>query len=186
MMKATIPLVNRYVNWIKNLVFVTHTAGPVEKSASSNKEDLLQLYESQHRVILSIFRIGLAGFCAFLVISVSFTLFTVFDPLAPSWVAYMMVAVGMLLLYGLYRTIQEFKTYLRNYVAIYTRLRDSRRVQTGPGRPRKFESRVLSVLKPKEHGGWDSKICRNCDKAIELLTNTCEHCGHEHEELLIN
>ena len=185
-MKAALPLVNRYVNWIKNLVLPVSLLGSTERLAKTKSEGLLQLYESQHRVILGIFRIGIAGFCAFFVISVSFTLFTFFDPYAPIWVAYMMIIVGALLLFGLYRTLQEFKTYLYNYANISERLRDTQRVQSGGAHTRRPESRVLSVLKPKEHKGWDAKTCENCNKSIELLANVCQHCGHEQETLLVN
>jgi predicted amidophosphoribosyltransferase len=48
------------------------------------------------------------------------------------------------------------------------------------------EHRLLSALKPKEHGGWDCKSCASCRKNIELLATVCQHCGHEQESPLAN
>lgn len=184
-MKMALPMMTRTVAWLRNLVAVSPSPEAEDPPAKSRSEGIPSLYEFQHQVILGIFRIGIAGFCAFFVVLVSFTLFSYFDPSAPRWVAYTMVLVGGLLLYGFYRTLQEFKTYLETYAAISTLLRD-KTLARGAAKARPKESRVLSVLKPREHRGWDAKVCRNCQKSIELLATVCQHCGHEHQQVLVN
>jgi hypothetical protein len=156
-------------------------------------EGLARLHEYQHQVIVGLFRINIAGLVAFLLIVLSFTLFTMSDPYAPKWIGIMMISVGSLLLVGCYRTVREFLFYRKNYRELMTQLQKKLREylvrpQEAQKRPsgRARESRVLAVLKPREHEGWDYKPCRNCQKAIELLASVCQHCGQEQEDTLQN
>lgn len=185
-MKPSIPLMSRTVTWLKNLVAFSISTDGEPKPTAVRNDSLPQLYEAQHTIILGMFRLGVAGFCALFIVLISFTLFSYVDPHTPDWVVYTMVAVAALLLLGFYRTLQEFRTYLESYAAISTLLRETARPAGTTGKPRPRESKVLSVLKPKEHKGWDAKVCDNCHKAIELLATVCHHCGHEHEDLLAN
>lgn len=160
----------------------------------SRGEGLAKLHEYQHQVILGLFRINIAGLVAFLLIVLSFTLFTLSDPNSPKWIGVMMISVATLLLLGCFRTVKEFNHYRKHYTSLMAQLQSklqkyfsrpqSEKRQGGVGKGR--ESRVLSVLKPKEHKGWDARDCENCHKSIELLASVCQHCGHEQESLLKN
>ena len=165
---------------------------PPENSRNKG-EGLARLHEYQHQVIVGLFRINIAGLAAFLLIVLSFTLFTLSDPYAPKWIGIMMISVGILLLVGCYRTVREFRFYLKNYSELMSQLQAKLRDYLGrspeakkPSSGRGGESRVLAVLKPKEHEGWDSKPCVHCKKTIELLAGICQHCGHEQGAVLHN
>jgi hypothetical protein len=156
---------------------------------------LLRLHEYQHKVLVDIFRTSIAGFFAFALILLSFTLHTLVDPHAPRWIAYLMGALGVLLAVGLLRTVQEFKVYRANYEEITLQLRAkllqqaSRQGSTPPvagAKARSSEPRLLATLKPKEHKGWDAKTCRGCGRAIELMASICPSCGQDQDTLLAN
>jgi hypothetical protein len=168
-------------------------AGAAAGPASRGKgQSLLRLHEYQHRVIVEIFKVSLAGFLTFTLVLLGFSLYSLFDPYAPRWMALVIGTMAVVLLVALYRTLQEFKAYHRNYEEITAQLRakllQQARTTTGAGGGGKapVEHRLLSALKPKEHTGWDHKQCRNCQKTIELLATVCQHCGHEQETLLVN
>lgn len=154
-------------------------------------QNLLRLHEYQHRVIVEIFKVSIAGFFAFTLILIGFALYTLADPYAPHWMAYIIAALGLVLLVALYRTVQEFKTYRQNYEDITARLR-TRLVQqpargaAGGAAAPALESQLLKALKPKEYAGWDQKHCRHCKKTIEMLAKVCQHCGHEQDSVLVN
>jgi hypothetical protein len=164
------------------------------EEARGKGQSLLRLHEYQHRVIVEIFKISIAGFFAFAAILLAFGMISLLDPGAPPWMALVIGALGAVLLYALYRTMQEFKSYRRNYEEITARLRArlmNRARPTVPagqgGHPTGVVTHhLLSALKPKEHAGWDHKSCRNCHKTIELLATVCHHCGQEQETLLVN
>lgn len=168
------------------------TGSGLAADASRGKgQSLLRLHEYQHRVIVEIFKVSLAGFLTFTLVLLGFALYSVFDPYAPGWLALVIAAMAVVILVALYRTVQEFKAYHHNYeeitAGLRTRLLQQART-TGGGATGKtsVEHRLLSALKPKEHAGWDFKHCRNCQKSIELLATVCQHCGHEQESLLVN
>lgn len=159
----------------------------------SRGEGLAKLHEYQHQVILGLFKINIAGLVAFLLIVLSFTLFTLSDPGAPKWIGVMMISVATLLLLGCFRTVREFNYYRKHYTHLMAQLQSKlqqyfsrAQTETQRGGGKSKESRVLSVLKPKEHKGWDAKDCGNCHKTIELLAAVCQHCGHEQGDLLKN
>ncbi len=174
------------------LKFRMDSEAPTE-NVRTRGEGLAKLHEYQHQVILGLFKINLVGLVAFLLIVLSFTLFTLFDPYAPKWIGVMMISVAALLLLGCLRTVKEFNHYRKHYTELmaqlqtklqqyFNRAQSAQKDTGGKGR----ESRVLSVLKPKEHEGWDAKHCDKCKKAIELMAAVCQHCGHEQEALLKN
>jgi hypothetical protein len=153
--------------------------------------NLLRLHEYQHRVIVDIFKTSIAGFFAFSLILLSFSLHTLLDPTAPAWLGYVMGLMSLMLLAGLYHTMREFRAYRRNYGEITEQLRakvaQSTRATSQPAKPKGgIEQRLLSSLKPKEHRGWDAKACRSCGRAIELLANVCPSCGHDQGDVLGN
>ena len=162
-----------------------------ENPSKSKGQGLLRLHEYQHRVIVEIFRVSISGISVFSLILFSFSFYNLLDPYAPTWMGYAMAALGFLLGFVLYRTVQEFKTYCSNYDEITTFLQSkllkqpSRTVATGSA-PKGLENKLLSSLKPKEHKGWDSKPCESCHKTLEMLTTVCQHCGHDQDNLLIN
>ena len=163
------------------------------ESLRSRGEGLAKLHEYQHQVILGLFKINIAGLMAFLLIVLSFTLFTLSDPNAPKWIGVMMISVASLLLLGCFRTVREFNYYRKHYKQLMAQLQSKLQQYFSRAQPEKQRggekgrgSRVLSVLKPKEHKGWDSKDCTHCQKSIELLASVCQHCGHEQETLLKN
>lgn len=156
-------------------------------------QSLLRLHEYQHRVIVEIFKVSLAGFLTFTLVLLGFSLYSLLDPYAPRWMALVIGTMAIILLVALYRTLQEFKAYHRNYGEITAHLRAkllqqaraTAGAQGGSGKA-PVEHRLLSALRPKEHAGWDFKHCKNCQKSIELLATVCQHCGHEQESLLVN
>jgi len=157
----------------------------------SKGHNLLRLHEYQHRIIVDIFKTSIAGFFAFSLILLSFSLHTLLDPGAPAWLGYVMGLMSLLLLAGLYRTLREFRAYRRNYEEITEQLKakvmQSTRTASQPAKAKVgIEQRLLSSLKPKEHKGWDAKACRSCGRAIELLANVCPSCGHDQGEVLGN
>lgn len=178
---------------VKSLLgFGMYNASPPE-NVRSRGEGLAKLHEYQHQVILGLFKINIAGLVAFLLIVLSFTLFTLSDPNAPKWIGVMMISVATLLLLGCFRTVREFNYYRRHYTDLMAQLQSKlqqyfSRAQSEKkrGGEKGKESRVLSVLKPKEHKGWDARDCVNCHKTIELLASVCQHCGHEQEVMLKN
>jgi len=176
---------------IKSLLPGKAEQAPDLSEVKAKGEGLAKLHEYQHQVILGLFRINIAGLLAFLLIVLSFTLFTFSDPYAPRWLGFMMLTVGSLILVGCYRTVKEFRFYRKNYENLMEQLRaklrqyvkkplSSRQEKSSTG------SRVLSMLKPQEYNGWDAKSCRKCQKSIELLSAVCQHCGQEQEDLLLN
>ena len=178
---------------IRSLLRFRTEPEPPRESLRSRGEGLAKLHEYQHQVIVGLFKINIAGLFAFLLIVLSFTLFTLSDPRSPKWIGVMMISVGVLLLLGCCRTVREFIMYRKNYTELMeqlqSKLRDYfQRTQSGEAREesRSPESRVLDVLKPREHKGWDCKNCENCRKTIELLAAVCQHCGHEQEDTLQN
>ena len=166
---------------------------PASEDHRDKGQNLLRLYEYQHRVIVEIFKVSFGGFLAFTLIMLGFALYALVDPFAPRWMALVIAALSGLLLIALLRTVLEFKAYRKHYEMISARLREkllqpSRSavlsksgLSKGSG-----EHRLLSALKPKEYAGWDHKSCANCRKAIELMANVCQHCGQEQELLLVN
>src|SRR5690349_20960474 len=60
--------------------------------------NLLRLHEYQHRVIVDIFKTSIAGFFAFSLILLSFSLHTLLDPQAPAWLGYVMGLMSIMLL----------------------------------------------------------------------------------------
>ena len=183
----------RLISSIKSILPKVEEEPEVDEPLRGRGEGLAKLHEYQHQVILGLFKINIAGLIAFLLIVLSFTLFTFSDPNAPKWVGFMMISIGTLILLGCYRTIKEFQFYRKNYSALMGQLQAKLRQyfnKTQPSekirRPQKTDSRVLSVLKPQEHKGWDSKPCTKCQKSIELMSAICQHCGQEQENILHN
>ncbi len=165
----------------------------MEEVAAGKGQGLLRLHEYQHRVIVDIFKTSIAGFFAFALILLSFTLHTLVDSHSPRWIAYLMGALALLLMAGLFRTVQEFRTYRDNYEEITVQLRAKLAQQTArpaaaptPKGGKGIEQRLLSTLKPKEYRGWDAKACKNCGRAMELLATVCPSCGHDQAVLLVN
>ncbi len=161
------------------------------ESARGRGQSLLRLHEYQHRVIVEIFKVSLAGFLTFTLILLGFAVYSLVDPYAPGWMALVICAMGGVLLIALWRTVQEFKAYSRNYAEITAQLRaklmqQTRTATSQPGGKGGVEHRLLSALQPREHGGWDHKTCKHCRKSIELLAETCQHCGQEQDLLLVN
>jgi hypothetical protein len=168
-------------------------AGLAANASRGKGQSLLRLHEYQHRVIVEIFKVSLAGFLTFTLVLLGFAFYSLLDPYAPRWMALVIGTMAVVLLVALYRTLQEFKAYHRNYDEITAHLRaklmqQARAVATAQGAQGKspVEHRLLSALKPKEHSGWDFKLCKNCQKTIELLASVCQHCGHEQETPLVN
>ncbi len=157
-----------------------------------NGQSLLRLHEYQHRVIVEIFRVSIAGFFGFTLLLMGISIYTFFDPYAPGWMSLLVGVLCLALLGALYRTVQEFKSYRNNYDELTDRLRSRLRqqnrayAQQGEAGKTSVEHRLISALKPKEHAGWDHKSCDNCKKAIELLSTVCQHCGQEQEDVLVN
>jgi hypothetical protein len=168
-------------------------AGNAAAAARGKGQSLLRLHEYQHRVIVEIFKVSLAGFLIFTLVLLGFAFYSLLDPYAPRWMALVIGTMAVVLLIALYRTLQEFKAYRRNYDDITAQLRAKLLQQAratgggqGVGGKGPVEHHLLSAIKPKEHNGWDHKQCRNCQKSIELLATVCQHCGHEQEAVLVN
>ncbi|MDH4224519.1 MAG: zinc ribbon domain-containing protein [Deltaproteobacteria bacterium] len=152
--------------------------------AASRGENLYRLQKTQNRIITGIYRLSLAAFVAFFMILISFSLFMVGDPHTPLWLNGLLGTVQVLLLVGFIRTVVEFKTYRRQYADVSERLQQL--VQQQRAKNPMGEHRMLTSLKPREHSGWDAKTCKGCQRAIELATPTCPHCGAEQDPLLAN
>ena len=167
-----------------------------EKPDSGGKkgkgQSLLRLHEYQHRVIVELFRVSIAGFLTFSLVLLGLSFYSLIDPYAPTWMSVIVGLLSVVLIIGMIRTIREFVRYKKNYEDITVRLRAKilKKSRTTPesatSSKMPIEHRLLSSIKPKEHGGWDHKSCKNCKKAIELLANVCQHCGQEQETLLVN
>ena len=181
---------SKFAEALKWLVVRQEESEPAKRS-TTKAESLVKLHEYQHRVIVGLFRINLAGLVAFLLVVVSFTLFTLTDPSAPRWLGLMMFAVTILLLLGLVRTVLEFRRYTGSYKELMGQLQGKlrkffQRRAEGTAGTRKTESGLLASLKPQEYKGWDAKSCPNCHKTIELLSALCQHCGHEQDDKMVN
>lgn len=163
-------------------------------SGSAKGSGLLRLHEYQHKVLVDIFRTSIAGFFAFALILLAFTLHTLIDSHAPRWIAYLMGALSVLLILGLARTVKEFRVYRANYEEITLALKAKLMQQAarlgaveGQGKQsRGAEPRLLATLKPKEYRGWDAKTCKGCGRPVELLAAVCPSCGHDQDDLLAN
>ena len=166
--------------------------GIAAQAERSKGQSLLRLHEYQHRVILDIFKITIEGFLAVSLLLLAFAVYSLIDPNAPKWMSLIIGVMSALLLFALYRTMQECKAYRQNYLEITAQLR-AKLLQARVGGSAQsaqakgvVEHRLLSALKPKEHAGWDFKTCTNCRKTIELLANVCQHCGEQQETVLVN
>ncbi len=164
-----------------------------QESQAPKGTGLLRLHEYQHKVLVDIFRTSIAGFFAFALILLSFTLHTLVDAHAPRWIAYLMGALGVLLAVGLIRTVQEFRVYRANYEEITLQLKAKLLQQAsrqgaaaGGAKARGGEPRLLATLKPREYKGWDAKTCRGCGRAVELMASVCPSCGQDQDDLLAN
>ena len=167
--------------------------GIAAQAEQGKGQSLLRLHEYQHRVILEIFKITIAGFLAFSLLLLAFAVYSLIDPNAPKWMSLIIGVMSALLLFALYRTIQESKAYRKNYLEITAHLRAKLQQQVRAGGSAQsaqakgvVEHRLLSALKPKEHAGWDFKTCTHCRKTIELLANVCQHCGERQDTVLVN
>lgn len=185
-------LPNRWIFAIRALLSGNPGTPGKKEPFHGNGHTLLKLHEYQHKVIMEIFRVSIAGFFGFTLILAGFSFYSLFDPLTPGWIFALVGALCFALLAGLYRTVHEFKAYRRNYRELTALLRVKLQQQSqgyssqAGGAQSSVEHRLLSALKPKEHSGWDHKSCAGCKKAIELLATVCQHCGHEQEALLGN
>jgi hypothetical protein len=169
------------------------SAAPQNDWVRGKGESLLLLHESQNRVIEGIFKICIGGLFAFLLVLLSFTLIVSVDSAAPGWMIYLLLVLQGLLLFGLFRMMQEFRLYRGHFSEITARLRE--KIGQAAARPvsslakpplRPAEHRLVTALRPKEYQGWDAKPCLNCHKSIELMANVCQHCGHDQDTLLAN
>ena len=154
--------------------------------AKGRGESLFKLHETQNRVITSIYKISISGLVAIFLILLSFTLFMLSDPLTPPWVAYLLAVVELLLIFGFFRTLKDYRSYQSHYKEISARLKELLRQQLAGKSSKGGESRLISALKPKEYGGWDSKACKQCERRIELSAEVCEHCGEDQEQFHLN
>ena len=163
-----------------------------DEESPSKSNGLLRLHEFQHRVIVEVFRICIAGFAVFAILLVAVTLYMFSDPNAPMWQALPIGFVGIVLVLALIRTTREFRTYRQIYQDVTSKLHEkiaksSKAIAKARSSLEKSgEEPLLSNLKPAEHKGWDHKICGNCHKNIELLADICQHCGHDQDTLLTN
>ena len=191
-MKTIRSLQERLILSIRNYLMGAVEQPIHPEPTQTRNEGLARLHDYQNQIILGLFRTSIAGLAAFLLIVLSFTLFMFTDPMAPAWVGLMMGAVGALVLLGCYKTVREYRFYKKNYAELmgqlHSRVRQYLHRTSGEskGGGSFGEPRVLAVLKPKEHVGWDAKPCQKCKKTIELLSAVCQHCGQEQDDTLIN
>ncbi len=162
-----------------------------EREVIGKGHSLLRLHEYQHRVIIEIFRISITGTLVFSFVLIGFSLYSLLDPYAPSWMAVLTALIAVSLCAALVRTVQEFRTYRSNYQEISAILQSKLVKQTVKGTVATssgegLENRLLTSLKPREHKGWDAKTCRHCNKSIDMMTSVCQHCGQEQNDVLGN
>ncbi|MDH5750869.1 MAG: hypothetical protein OEZ59_00445 [Deltaproteobacteria bacterium] len=173
---------------------IFRTEGPEvqsDENPQSRGQGLLKLHEYQHKVIVEVFKISIAGFLAFSFVLTGFSIYLLGDKGSPFWMGLLVLVFGVLLLGALFRTLQEFRKYKKVYADVTAKLQVklSRGTQRLPFRQdeataRPLENKLLSSLKPKEYKGWDKKQCTNCHKTIEMLSRICQHCGTEQVNLL--
>lgn len=191
-MNALRILPSRLISSLKSRMSGDSADKIVDDGNKGKGQSLLRLHEYQHRVIVELFRVSIAGFLTFSLVLLGMSFYALIDPYSPPWMSVIVALLSVVLLIGLIRTIKEFVRYRKNYEDITVRLRSkilkkSRPATESPSSSKMpIEHRLLSSLKPKEHGGWDHKSCKNCKKAIELLANVCQHCGQEQESTLVN
>jgi hypothetical protein len=186
-MKAPIELSRRLMVRLQSFLKPELEEPEARPRAMGRGESLVRLHETQNRVITSIYKISISGFVAIFMILLSFTLFLITDPSSPQWLTWLLVGVEAMLVVGFLRTLHDFRYYQKHFDEVSLRLRELLRQQlsqSGQGKP--AEHRLISALKPKEHQGWDAKRCRHCDRAIELTTNMCQHCGQEQGQVFTN
>ena len=166
------------------------TAEQAEEEQSGKGQGLLKLHEYQHRVIVEVFRISIAGFSAFAFVLSGFSLYMFTDAHLPVWMGLLVSMLGVVLLVALWRTFQEFKAYKHVYEDVTTKLQE-KLMQHAPARSqgpkgKAQENQLISTLKPKEYQGWDFKLCTHCHKSIEMLSTQCQHCGHDQDSIFSN
>lgn len=191
-MKLLRDLPERLVNSFKSII-----KPPAQEPATAEKPEnkgnaFLKLHEYQHRVIVEIFKISIAGFAAFTLILIGFAFYTLIDPVSPYWMTLIVAVLGGLLVLALYRTYVEFRTYRKTYSEMSTRLRAKLDQSHGKTKSslvnagKTLENHLLAALKPKEHTGWDNKNCGHCQKIIEMQSKVCQHCGQEQNSIQVN
>jgi len=188
LMKAPIELSRRLMERLQSFWKPEAEEREPRSRAMGRGESLVRLHETQNRVITSIYKISISGFVAIFMILLSFTLFLITDPSSPEWLTWLLVAVEAMLVVGFLRTLHDFRYYQKHFDEVSLRLRELLRQQLSQssGQGKSIEHRLISALKPKEHQGWDAKRCRHCDRAIELTTNVCQHCGQEQGQTFVN
>ena len=104
-----------------------------EREVIGKGHSLLRLHEYQHRVIIEIFRISITGTLVFSFVLIGFSLYSLLDPYAPSWMAVLTALIAVSLCAALVRTVQEFRTYRSNYQEISAILQSKLVKQTVKG-----------------------------------------------------
>ena len=189
LMKAPLTLSRRLMERIQSLWKPEMEEEGPRPRVTGRGESLIRLHETQNRVITSIYKISITGFVAIFMILLSFTLFLITDASNPVWLTWLLVGAEALLLFGFVRTLHDFKHYQKHFADVSARLRELLRQQlahAAASGSAKGEHRLIAALKPKEYQGWDAKLCRQCERVIELNATTCQHCGQEQEPVFMN
>lgn len=190
-MKALRALPERLLSSVRTMLRV-ETAEHPEEEPQGKGQGLLKLHEYQHRVIVEVFRISIAGFSSFAFILSGLSLYLFTDAQLPIWMGLLVALLGLILLIALWRTFQEFKAYRAVYEEVTVKLQEKLMQHTVKSQPLRGqtakppENQLLATLKPKEYQGWDQKLCSHCHKSIEMTSSVCRHCGHEQGSIFPN
>ena len=151
---------------------------------------LFRLYAHQHRLIAEMFRASVVGLAVLGSSMLGFAFYTAIYSRTPSWFSLSLTIGGMLLFFGMWRTLHEFLAYRQHYQEVRTLLQNraveqAMRNRSGVGTSQSVEKLLLS-LRPPQYQGWDTKECQHCKHKIELLSKVCAHCGKHQFKPLAN
>lgn len=163
----------------------------------------LQFFRKQHGILYTLYRGLMISFAAmFLVLSL--LIYKSLDGTTPGIGLMILIGIDVLMLWGLIRTIREFKKYRTKSARILRKVHeqlkvDFEKLDTVRQKldKRHDQSRFYSKLrslgksgviipKQEDYSGWDSRTCPSCGGVLEMSTVRCPNCRQELEEFMNN
>ena len=154
----------------------------------------LKIYQKQHRIVFTLYRGLIVSFSGFLFL-VSFLIFTSLESgLVPTWGAFLLGAIDLVLLAGLIKSLRELRNYRAKSYQIIHQIYDHLKadlltlykLQSHQAKASSSQQQLLDPFKSFSagktatrqavHRGWDATTCPSCSATIEMSLDQCPHC----------